>query len=78
MFIEKDATRKARKKGARVSSTILRGMEEFAIEGLISVDYNQMLEESKIISTIQKLKMEDYISQWMKRLANTANQMTTK
>ena len=52
MFIEKDATRKARKKGARVSSTILRGMEEFAIEGLISADYNKMLEESKKLSEI--------------------------
>lgn len=52
MFIEKEATRKARKKGARVSSTMLRGMEEFAIEGLLNVDYNKMLQESNKISEI--------------------------
>jgi len=54
MFLEKDATRKARKNGTRISSTILRGMEEFAIEGLLNVDYNKMLDESKEISEIWK------------------------
>ena len=39
MFIEKKATRMAREKGTRISSAILRGMEEFAIEGLLNVDY---------------------------------------
>ena len=52
MFLEKKATREARKNGTRISSTILRGMEEFAIEGLLNVDYNKMLDESKEISEI--------------------------
>ena len=54
MFIEKEATRIAREKGARVSSTMLRGMEDFAIEGLLSVDYEKMIRESKKIGDIWK------------------------
>ena len=58
MFIEKKATRMAREKGTRISSAILRGMEEFAIEGLLNVDYNKMMLESKKISeTWRKTKL---------------------
>ena len=58
MFIEKKATRMAREKGTRISSAILRGMEEFAIEGLLNVDYNKMMMESKKISeTWRKTKL---------------------
>jgi len=42
MFIEKAATRKAREKGTRVVSTMPRGMEDFAIEGVLDVDYPLM------------------------------------
>jgi len=52
MFLEKDATRKARSNGTRVSSSMLRGMEEFVLEGLLNVDYKKMLDEANIISEI--------------------------
>ena len=52
MFLEKDATRKARSNGTRVSSSMLRGMEEFVLEGLLNVDYKKMLDEANIICEI--------------------------
>jgi hypothetical protein len=38
MFIEKEATNKAREKGTRIASTSLAGMEEFAVEGIMNVE----------------------------------------
>jgi leucyl aminopeptidase (aminopeptidase T) len=43
MFIEKEATNKAREKGTRIASTSLAGMEEFAVEGIMNVDYPRMV-----------------------------------
>ena len=43
MFVEKEATNKAREKGTRIASTSVAGMEEFAVEGILNVDYPQMV-----------------------------------
>ena len=44
MFIEKAATRRAREGGTRIVSVMPRGMEDFAIEGMLDVDYSRMAE----------------------------------
>lgn len=44
MFVEKQATKLARKTGTRIVSTMPRGMEDFAIDGIISVDYEGLIE----------------------------------
>ena len=49
MFIEKAATRKAREKGARVVSTMPRGMEDFVIEGVLDVDLPLMIKVAEKI-----------------------------
>ena len=43
MFVEKEATNKAREKGTRIASTSVEGMETFAIEGILNVDYAHMV-----------------------------------
>lgn len=47
MFVEKDATNKAREKGTRIASTSVAGMEEFVVEGILNVDYAKMVEVAK-------------------------------
>lgn len=44
MFIEKKAVVEARKKGLRIASTNIEGMEDFAIEGIVDVDYPRMID----------------------------------
>lgn len=41
-FMEKEACEVARKNGTRVTATDVRGMEDFAIEGICDVDYDRM------------------------------------
>lgn len=50
MFVEKQATKAARKTGTRIVSTIPRGMEDFAIDGTVSVDYPGLIELSRKIA----------------------------
>jgi leucyl aminopeptidase (aminopeptidase T) len=50
MFIEKAATRRAREAGTRIVSVMPRGMEDFAIEGILDVDYPLMIEIGKKIA----------------------------
>ena len=52
MFIEKAATRQARENGTRVVSVMPRGMEDFAIEGILDVDYPLMIEIGKKIADL--------------------------
>jgi leucyl aminopeptidase (aminopeptidase T) len=52
MFIEKAATRSAREGGTRVVSTMPRGMEDFAIEGILDVDYPLMIEIGEQIAEL--------------------------
>jgi leucyl aminopeptidase (aminopeptidase T) len=52
MFIEKAATRRAREGGTRVVSTMPRGMEDFAIEGILDADYPLMIEIGKKIADL--------------------------
>ena len=52
MFIEKDATHRAREKGTRVLSIMPRGMEDFVIEGTVDVDYRLMIEIAKKIADL--------------------------
>lgn len=47
MFVEKDATEKARAKGTRVAATTLAGMEEFALAGILEVDYDLMIQTAE-------------------------------
>jgi leucyl aminopeptidase (aminopeptidase T) len=42
IFLEKEATRRAREKGTRIVSTMPRGMEDFLIEGMVDVDYSRL------------------------------------
>ena len=52
MFIEKAATAEARANGARVASTDVIGMEDFAIEGICDVDHRRMIEVAERIGEI--------------------------
>jgi leucyl aminopeptidase (aminopeptidase T) len=52
MFIEKDATHRAREKGTRVLSIMPRGQEDFIIEGTADVDYPLMIEIGKKIADL--------------------------
>jgi leucyl aminopeptidase (aminopeptidase T) len=49
MFLEKDATRKAREKGTRIVATSPKGQEDFLIEGILDVDYGLMIETGEKI-----------------------------
>ena len=48
------ATEKARAKGARVAQSSLRGVEDWAIEGLVGIDYRGMIEVAKKICKLWK------------------------
>jgi leucyl aminopeptidase (aminopeptidase T) len=50
MFIEKAATRRAREGGTRIVSVMPRGLEDFAVEGILDVDYPLMMEIGKKIA----------------------------
>lgn len=43
MFVEKEFTQAARQNGTRIASTTVAGMEDFAIEGIVDVDYDKMI-----------------------------------
>lgn len=43
MFVEKESTERARRNGTRIAATTVAGMEEFAIEGIVDVDYEKMI-----------------------------------
>jgi 2,5-dihydroxypyridine 5,6-dioxygenase len=47
MFVEKGSTETARQKGTRIAATTVAGMEDFAIEGIVDVDYEKMIEIAK-------------------------------
>ncbi len=47
MFVEKESTEAARRKGTRIAATTIAGMEDFAIEGIVDVDYEKMTEIAK-------------------------------
>jgi hypothetical protein len=47
MFVEKESTELARRNGTRIAATTVAGMEEFAIEGIVDVDYEKMIEIAK-------------------------------
>jgi leucyl aminopeptidase (aminopeptidase T) len=47
MFVEKESTEVARRKGTRIAATTVAGMEDFAIEGIVDVDYEKMIEIAK-------------------------------
>lgn len=47
MFVEKESTEVARKNGTRIAATTIAGMEDFAIEGIVDVDYDKMIEVAK-------------------------------
>ena len=58
MFVEKEATKVARKTGTRVTATNVTGMEDFAIEGINDVDYERMIEIARTIGDIwQKTRL---------------------
>ena len=50
MFVETPVIRKARLKGTRVASVNPHGMEDFAIEGIVDVNYEGLVRASKIIA----------------------------
>ena len=50
MFVEKEATQRAREKGTRVLSIMPKGQEDFLIEGTVDVDYPLMIEIGKKIA----------------------------
>ncbi len=43
MFVEKDTTEAARKNGTRIASTVVSRMDDFAIDGIVNVDYDKMI-----------------------------------
>ncbi len=43
MFIEKETTTAARKNGTRIASTIISSLDDFAINGIVNVDYDKMI-----------------------------------
>ncbi len=47
MFVEKTSTEAARKKGTRIAATTVAGMEDFAIAGIVDVDYEKMIAVAK-------------------------------
>jgi hypothetical protein len=47
MFVEKESTESARRNGTRIAATTVAGMEDFAIEGIVDVDYAKMIEIAK-------------------------------
>jgi leucyl aminopeptidase (aminopeptidase T) len=47
MFVEKASTEAARRNGTRITATTIAGMEDFAIEGIVDVDYERMIENAK-------------------------------
>ncbi len=47
MFVEKESTEVARKNGTRIAATTVSGMEDFAIKGIVDVDYEKMIEIAK-------------------------------
>jgi leucyl aminopeptidase (aminopeptidase T) len=47
MFVEKESTEAARRNGTRIAATTVAGMEDFAIEGIVDVDYEKMIEIAK-------------------------------
>lgn len=49
MFVEKESTTRAREKGTRIAATSIVGMERFAIEGILDVDYPAMVEVAEKI-----------------------------
>lgn len=54
MFCEKEATRIARKNGTRIISAMPRGMEDFAINGIVAVDYPALVTQAKKIVELWK------------------------
>jgi leucyl aminopeptidase (aminopeptidase T) len=47
MFVEKESTEVARRNGTRIAATTVSGMEDFAIKGIVDVDYEKMIEVAK-------------------------------
>lgn len=47
MFVEKESTEAARRNGTRIAATTIAGMEDFAIEGIVDVDYEKMIDIAK-------------------------------
>jgi len=43
MFIATETTTAARKNGTRIAATFVSGMEDFAIDGIVNVDYDKMI-----------------------------------
>ncbi len=52
MFTAKTATEDALENGTRIAATNPKGMEDFAIEGLLEVDYDKMIEVAHSIGAI--------------------------
>jgi leucyl aminopeptidase (aminopeptidase T) len=52
MFLEKKAVGEARKRGLRIASTNIEGMENFAIEGICDVDYPLMIKIAEKVGAL--------------------------
>lgn len=52
MFTAKDSTERALENGTRIAGTDIKGMEDFAIEGLVSVDYEHMIDVANRIGAL--------------------------
>ena len=58
MFTAKESTDRALAAGTRISATNVKGMEDFAIEGLVNVDYDLMIDiANKIGALWQKTEL---------------------
>ena len=65
MFMSKESTERALTGGTRISSTNVNGMENFAIEGLLEVDYDLMIDiANKIGDLWQKTELCRVTSQY--------------
>lgn len=52
MFVEKEATRIARENGTRITSTMVRGQEDFVINGIVDVDYPALAKQGEKIAEL--------------------------
>lgn len=52
IFSPQQACKDARKAGARVLSTVPKGIEDYVIEGIVNVDYDGMVENGKIMAAL--------------------------
>ena len=51
-IVRAPATLEAREKGARLLSTNLRGIEDYAIRGLLDIDYDAMIRDARLVKKL--------------------------